>query len=76
MDNIYGHPDWRDRLAETLVDLRALPLDDVRRDPAASGLVRLTNQIAIPADVLAELGFPRCASWRPLRGAAMRMKRC
>ncbi|SDL94439.1 hypothetical protein SAMN04488535_1334 [Corynebacterium mycetoides] len=58
MDNIYGHPDWRDRLAETLVDLRALPLDDVRRDPAASGLVRLTNQIAIPADVLAELGFP------------------
>lgn len=57
MDNFYGEPEWRGPLAESLVDLRALALDDPLRNLAASGLVRVAGQIAMPADIFADLPF-------------------
>ncbi|MCT1413905.1 hypothetical protein EKI51_02045 [Corynebacterium sanguinis] len=57
MDNTYGEPDWRSPLAESLVDLRSLPLDDPLRNLEKSGLVRVAGQIAMPIDLFAGLAF-------------------
>ena len=51
--------DWRTPLAEKLIDLRKLSRTDPRRlDPTSNNLVCLTRQIAMPADVHAELRKP------------------
>ena len=45
-------------MAEKLIDLRKLSRTDPRRlDPTSNNLVCLTRQIAMPADVHAELRF-------------------
>lgn len=58
MFNAMAQGDWRTPLAEKLIDLRKLSRTDPRRlDPTSNNLVCLTRQIAMPADVHAELRF-------------------
>ncbi|WP_165165006.1 endonuclease domain-containing protein [Corynebacterium qintianiae] len=50
--------DWRTPLAEKLIDLRGLPVDDPRRRaPWKHGLTAITKQIAMPAHEFAGLRF-------------------
>ena len=57
MDNVYEQPDYREALAEALLDLRGLALDDPLRDLSRSGLVRVAGQIVIPVNLYASLSF-------------------
>lgn len=57
MDNVYEQPDYRETLADALLDLRGLALDDPLRDLSHSGLVRVAGQIVMPVNLFANLSF-------------------